>query len=165
MSEFNLDIFLKAPIVFEDYLGKGINIFNLPEPLNDFCFGSDDASFANTIKKGAQSLRVGYYKILEEPHFRENLFTHAANVLFYRDGYSQPVKYYANVGPLINYEAKYGDNEISPWNYFIKNGRYGNKDEFFKGLTAKVFRVIRDEWIKSEKFKTEVKKITWTLIA
>ena len=155
--------FLKEPTNFDDYIGKSTSSF--PKDLTDFCLGDPDLPLGQILKKGSQSLRTGFYKIIEEPSERDyynGINTYAAHVLFFRKDYTQPIKYYANVGPLMNFNAKYEKEENGAWTILIRNRRlYADKDDFFKGITNKEFEVIKDEWIFSDKFKTNVKKITW----
>lgn len=155
------NLFLIKPIVFEDYVGKNMTTFS--DDLNDFLLGNQEKPLSEIIKKGAQSLREGYYKILEVPFLRpynNGITTHAARVLFYKEGYKQPISYLANVGPLMNYEAKYNDDSTGVWLKFIKNGVYADKHAFFNDLMDKEFIVLKDESVISQKFGN-VKKITW----
>jgi hypothetical protein len=161
----NANLFSIEPIDFDNYIGKSLDCF--PKDLEDFCFGDPNLPLAPTLKKGVQALRIGNYKIIEEPSIRQyynGINTHAAYVLFYKYGYQQPIKYYANVGPLMNFDAKFETEDNGVWHHFIRSGKYADKDSFFKGLLNKELRVLNDEWVHSDKFKTDVKKITWKFI-
>lgn len=149
------------PIDFESYTG---DISTYPPELKDFCFDGADFPSGSTLRKGAQSLRVGFYKIIEQPAeylYYNNINTHASHVLFYREGYANPIRCCANIGPLLNLNAKYGTDEKSCWHHFIQSGRFANKEKFFESLMNKEIQVIKDEWVQSEKYNTRVKKITW----
>ena len=161
------EVFSKTPIQFNEFIGQGTSSF--PNELTDFCFGDINQPLGDTLKRGAQAMRTGYYKIISAPQERKfehnNITTWASYVLFCREDYQNPILYFANVGTLFNFDAKYGENQESVWQKFVKNGTFSDKEDFFKnGLEGRTIEVLKDEWIKSEKFGTDVKKVTWKFV-
>jgi len=135
--------------------------------------------FDKMLAKGIVALKVGYYKVIEQPYYKEydnNIGTFAAKVLYFEDPHDICIEYPANIGPMVNAQGIYvkigGSSERDQLFYDFQRNRASDSKEnnflhskalFFNELyrKGKIFYIRSSEF---SKLYPKSKEIKWSFI-
>ncbi|MES2425944.1 MAG: hypothetical protein V4560_03185 [Bacteroidota bacterium] len=150
--------------------------------LNHFFSLDEDGPFSEILKRGTQSLRTGFYKIITKPYYRTTIFpaNFAADVYYYGDN-DVLYKYHANIGPLTNTSTqpfpindKYRNTPIPILDKFLRDKQTfgGNQDymiakkNFYDSVFAeeRIILVIESIWDPAYPTINRRKQVKWAFI-
>ncbi|WCT14986.1 hypothetical protein [Mucilaginibacter jinjuensis] len=156
----------------------------LDPTLKRFFWLDENGPFSEITQRGLQSLRKGFYKIVNQPYYRTTITpgTFAADVYYLNQENDNLIKYHANIGPLTNTSmAPFPfDNTINNYSkipilnkFYNDKAQYGYEKDYYVAKKNfydsvykenRIFFVAESTWDPAYPTINKRKQVKWCFI-